>query len=201
MTIRVLAKSEQKRLERTTIFVLFAALLAEIVVFFILEKAGGQITQSVFFATVKGMKILLSFSAWIYKMVGPVLFPLIALTGVQVWSSFQLWRSWKGKNQGKDTAAAYNALEIVEGVSPGFGFLGTCISLIFTMHCMDPKLSQADMLKTLLDNSSSAFGSTVYGISLAITAFLTVKIFRKFLLKEATDQPDVRSMNILTKEE
>lgn len=201
MTIRVLAKSGQNRLERATIFVLFAALLAEIVVFFILEKAGSPLTQSIFFATVKGMKMLPGFSAWVYKMVGPVLFPLIVLAGVQVWSSFRLWRSWRRKNRGEDTAVAYDALEIVEGVSPGFGFLGTCISLIFTMHCMDPKLSQADMLKTLLDNSSSAFGSTVCGISLAITAFLTVKIFRKFLLKEATDQPDVRSMNILTKED
>ena len=201
MTIRVLAKSGQNRLERATIFVLFAALLAEIVVFFMLEKAGGPLTQSIFFATVKGVKMLPGFSTWVYKMVGPVLFPLIVLAGVQVWSSFQLWRSWRGKNRGEDTAVAYDALEIVEGVSPGFGFLGTCISLIFTMHCMDPKLSQADMLKALLDNSSSAFGSTVCGISLAITAFLTVKIFKKFLLREKADQCNIESMNILKKEE
>lgn len=201
MITRIFAKNQKNRLERAAIFVLLAALLAEIAVFFILEKAGGPVTQNIFFAIAKGMEILPSFSAWIYKMVGPVLFPLIVLAGLQAWSSFRLWRSWKGKNRGEDTAVAYDALEIVEGASPGFGFLGTCISLIFTMHCMDPKLSQADMLKALLDNSSSAFGSTVCGISLAITAFLTVKIFKKFLLREEADQRNIESMNILKKEE
>jgi biopolymer transport protein ExbB/TolQ len=77
----------------------------------------------------------------------------------------------------------YRTLKIVEGVAPGLGFLGTCISLISTMHHMDPKLTQSAMLKVLLDNSSSAFGSTVYGISLAITAFLALEIFRGFLIK------------------
>lgn len=201
MISRALVKSGQNRLERATVFVLLAALFAEIVVFFILEKTGGPLTQSIFSATTKTMEILLSFSAWIYKMVGPVLFPLIILTGVQVWSTLKLIGCFRDTNRGRDTASAYNALEIVEGVSPGFGFLGTCISLIFTMHRMDPKLSQVDMLKALLDNSSSAFGSTVCGISLAISAFLTVKIFKKFLLKEVADQRKVESMNILKKEE
>ncbi len=201
MITRIFAKNQKNRLERATIFVLLAALLAEVVVFFILEKAGGPLAQSIFFDIVKSMKMLPSFSAWIYKMVGPVLFPLILLAGVHVWSSFQLLGAWRGKNQGKNTAVAYDALEIVEGVSPGFGFLGTCLSLIFTMHCMDPKLSQADMLKALLDNSSSAFGSTVFGISLAISAYLIARIFRKFLLKEKAEQRNVESINILKKEQ
>jgi biopolymer transport protein ExbB/TolQ len=79
-------------------------------------------------------------------------------------------------------AKLYRVLKIVEGVGPGFGFLGTCLSLMATMHHMDPGLSQADMLKALLENASSAFGSTVYGISLAISSYIALELFQNFLI-------------------
>lgn len=184
MISRIFDKLSQMKLNRTIFFILLATLIAETAVIIMLDQFGGVSTQSTFFAMMRSITILPDFLAWSYKMVGPVIFPLMILAFVQVWASFILWQTWRNQYQDKNITIAYDILGIVEEVSPGFGFLGTCISLMFTMHCMDPKLSQTDMLKTLLDNSSSAFGSTVCGISMAITAFLTIKIFKKFLLKE-----------------
>jgi len=60
---------------------------------------------------------------------------------------------------------------------------------------MDPKLNQTAMLKVLLENSSSAFGSTVYGLSLAITAFLSMEIFKNFLINSGHIERNNGSLN------
>jgi hypothetical protein len=75
---------------------------------------------------------------------------------------------------------------------------------------MDPDLAQKAMLKALLENSSSAFGSTVCGISLAIIAFLSLELFKGFLIKsevqEGTDkevlrkQDETTAMNLIKRE-
>lgn len=147
---------------------------------------------------------------WTYKMVGPMIFPLLSLTFIELWSDKKLFTYWRAGSEETSTEEYYKALKIVEGVAPGFGFLGTCISLIFTMHHMDPNLTQSAMLKVLLDNSSSAFGSTVYGISLAITAFLSQQIFRDFLIQPEPEEPEMNpaekgedergSMNLIRRE-
>lgn len=123
---------------------------------------------------------------WIWKMVGPVVFPLFALTVLEIWSFVKLIEC---KICNHETARARRYLknmEIIEGSAPGFGFLGTCIGLIATMKGMDPQLNQVQMLKTVLDNSSSAFGSTIFGILLAISAFITKEIFRGVSVDKAS---------------
>ena len=144
-------------------------------------------------------------------MVGPVIFPLLTLTAVEIWSVIKLIQCRKAGRCGDIPAKHYKVLEIVEGSAPGFGFLGTCIALIFTMHGMDPGLNQAAMLRALLDNSSSAFGSTVYGISLALSAFLAKETFKNFLIKSEAgevrsaraikEQHGASSMNLIRRED
>ena len=161
-----------------------AVLAAEVVVIVLLEQEAGRILAGMLHSLSAALISALGrLWRWSYKMVGPMLIPLLALTAVELWAVARLVRYWRAGWSGDEVQRQYKALGIIEGVSPGFGFLGTCISLMFTMHRMDPSLTQAAMLKTLLENSSSAFGSTVYGISLAIAAFLCLELFRGFLIK------------------
>ena len=125
---------------------------------------------------------MLSASQYLYRMVGPMIVPLFALNLAYLAAVFGLVRACRGKHENPDLRKKTKILEIVENASPSFGFLGTCISLIMTMGRMDPSLQQSAMLKVLLDNASSAFGSTVYGIGLAIAAFLTREIFKEYMV-------------------
>jgi|SRR3989339_15973 len=118
------------------------------------------------------------FWEWIWKMVGPVVFPLFALTLLEIWSFIKLVECKICNHETAKAGWHLKNMEIIEGSAPGFGFLGTCIGLIATMKGMDPQLNQVQMLKAVFDNSASAFGSTIYGITLAISAFITKEIFR-----------------------
>lgn len=184
MMERIIGDRQWSKAEARVALVALAVLVAEAVVIVLLEQEAGRVLP----------KLLQSLSAvaisslgriwrWSYKMAGPMLIPLLALTAMELWAMAKLVRCWRAGSSADKVQRQYKTLGIIEGVSPGFGFLGTCISLMFTMHRMDPSLTQAAMLKTLLENSSSAFGSTVYGISLAITAFLCLELFRGFLIK------------------
>lgn len=172
------------------IFLFFLAIfLSEIIVIFLLNHGGGAVLSKMFTSVIAGIAHTLGhFCKWTYKMVGPVIFPLLTLTAAEIWSVIKLIRCRKARRYGDTPTKHYKVLEIVEGSAPGFGFLGTCIALIFTMHGMDPGLNQAAMLRALLDNSSSAFGSTVYGISLALSAFLAKEMFKGFRITSEADE-------------
>lgn len=118
---------------------------------------------------------LLSFGKSAYVYIGPVLFPLVGLSLGYLFVTYRLI-------SGCSSPVFFNnALRIIEVVSPALGFLGTTISLLNVMGQIDPSQSQGDMLKTLMTNSASAFGSTVYGITLSILAYVTREIFEKFI--------------------
>ena len=182
MIARVIRYKEWNKIEMCFAFFLMAVLVSEIAVIFLLGHGGG-VAMSKAFASIAamGLSTLGQIWKWTYKMVGPMVFPLLMLTGVEIWAIYKLARCWRREIVNNNHIKQYKVLEIVEGAAPGFGFLGTCISLIFTMSRMDPSLSQSAMLKVLLDNASSAFGSTVFGITLAITAFLVKELFKEFL--------------------
>jgi len=184
------------KVEMFIVIILLVMFVSEVLVIFILNHESGK-ALSKFFASmgVSTFNTLVQFCKWTYKMVGPMLFPFLALTGAEVWAITNLVRCWRSCNAHGIPDRQYKTLRIVEGVAPGFGFLGTCISLIFTMHHMDPKLNQTAMLKVLLENSSSAFGSTVYGLSLAITAFLSMEIFKNFLINSGHIERNNGSLN------
>jgi len=88
-----------------------------------------------------------------------------------------------------ETYKYYNCLAIIIAIGAIFGFIGTCLSLILVMHHIDPNLVQSAMLKVLIDNSSSAYGSTIYGLSLFVLAYLFEKLFKEFLIKENSMEP------------
>lgn len=200
------------RREKMVFLFFLAIFLSEIIVIFLLNHGGGAILSKIFISVITGIAHGLgSICKWAYRMVGPVVFPLLTLTAVEIWSVIKLIQCRKAKRCGDIPAKHYKVLEIVEGSAPGFGFLGTCIALIFTMHGMDPSLNQAAMLRALLDNSSSAFGSTVYGISLALSAFLAKQMFKGFLIKSEAcemrseraikEQHEASPMNLIRRED
>jgi len=212
MLSRFVKYRDSKKVVEIVVFFLLAVLVSEVAVVLTLGFDGGlAISKSIASAFGAYLISLERLWGWIYKMVGPMLFPLLTLTIIEVWCLTALIRCWKRDTWDDKSNKHCKVLEIVEGTAPGFGFLGTCISLILTMHRMDPDLSQTAMLKVLLDNSSSAFGSTVYGISLAITAFLAKEIFDEFLMQpkgsKETDkqrvavkkQTDAASMDLIQK--
>lgn len=124
---------------------------------------------------------------WFYSYVGPVLFPLIGLTLLYIYITFRLIHLYRGSCEVESYTRPFNTLKMIEVVAPAFGFLGTTISLVNVMAGIDPGLSQSGMLKSLLNNSASAFGSTIYGIVLSTSAYLTHAIFRNFLLLPEKD--------------
>ena len=200
------------RLEAFIVLFLSAIIVSEVGVIFLLGQETGDVLANAFAAAAtRGIGILAGSWKWIYKMVGPMLFPLLILSVIEAYVLTKLVKRWKAGHRSGEPKKLYRILGIVEGAAPGFGFLGTCLSLIATMHHMDPNLTQTAMLKSLLDNSSSAFGSTVVGISLAITAFLSLELFKGFLLepkaeKEITERlPDkkeeTQSMALIRKED
>jgi hypothetical protein len=175
------------RWEMLFAFFLFALLISELLVILIINTGSGVVLAHFFAPVGKGIAQTLSgLWKWIYRMIGPMVFPLFILNIVEIWSVCRLFACSRAGIEGNTPDTQYKILRIVEGVAPGFGFLGTCISLIFTMYNMDPGMTQSVMLKELLQNSSSAFGSTVYGIALAISAFLSHEIFKGFLIREET---------------
>lgn len=207
---RILKKTWGKNEVFIALFLL-AIFLSELAVIFLLGQEFGEVLSKIFASTsAVVISTLGQIWKWIYKMVGPMLFPLLALTAIEIWAIAKLAMCWKTDNGNYGLQKQYKTLGIVEGVAPSFGFLGTCISLIFTMHHMDPNLTQKAMLKVLLENSSSAFGSTVYGISLAIAAFLSLELFKGFLIKPETEeetgsqalekQDETQSMNFIRRE-
>ena len=187
MIAHVLKYRKWNKIEISFAFFLIAVLVSELSVIFLLGHGSG-VAMSKAFASIAAMGVsaLERVWRWTYKMVGPMVFPLVMLTGFEIWAIYKLTRLWRWKTVNDNPIKQYKVLEIVEEAAPGFGFLGTCISLICTMSRMDPSLSQTAMLKVLLNNASSAFGSTVFGISLAITAFLVKELFKEFLIKSDT---------------
>jgi hypothetical protein len=211
MVSRVLRYREWSRVEACVVFFLLAVIVSEIAAIFLLGQEAGEVLSKAFASiSAGGITALGRLWKWIYKMVGPMVFPLLILTALEMWGIYRLVMHWTVSLKSHVPENLYKILGIVEGAAPGFGFLGTCISLIFTMHRMDPNLTQSAMLKVLLENSSSAFGSTVYGISLAITAFISKELFKGFLIKpEAVEirkekslkeQDDAGSMNLIRRE-
>ena len=211
MIAYVLKYKKWNKIEMCFAFFLIAVLVSEIAVIFLLGHGSGEALSKIFASiAAMGLSTLEQIWKWTYKMVGPMVFPLVMLTGVEIWAIYKLARCWKRKIANDNPIKQYKVLEIVEGAAPGFGFLGTCISLIFTMSRMDPSLSQTAMLKVLLNNASSAFGSTVFGITLAITAFLVKELFKEFLIKsdankKSDGQPfeelrEASSMNLIRRE-
>lgn len=185
MVTRVLKYRIWGRWEMLFTYFLFAALISELLVILIMNTGSGGTLARILASGGTGCFKALSVSwKWIYRMIGPMLFPLFILTIVEIWSVYRLLTYWRIGMESGTPETQYKTLRIVEGVAPGFGFLGTCISLIVTMYNMDPSMTQSVMLKELLQNSSSAFGSTVYGIALAITAFLSQEIFKGFLIRD-----------------
>ena len=182
---------------------LLAIFISEMTVIFLLGQEAGEVMAKAFVSlSAIGVSALGQLWKWIYKMVGPMVFPLVILTGVEIGAIYKLARCWRMGCSSNEPKKQYQILRIVEGAAPGFGFLGTCLSLISTMHHMDPDLAQKAMLKALLENSSSAFGSTVCGISLAIMAFLSLELFKGFLIKaeveEGTDKESLRKQDETT---
>lgn len=168
---------------------LLAIFISEMAVIFLLGQEARDVMAKAFVSlSAIGASVLGQLWKWIYKMVGPMLFPLLLLTFVEVCAIVKLVRCWRMGCSSNEPKKQYQILRIVEGAAPGFGFLGTCLSLISTMHHMDPDLAQKAMLKALLENSSSAFGSTVCGISLAIIAFLSLELFKGFLIKPEVEE-------------
>jgi uncharacterized membrane protein len=203
MIARALRYREWNKIEMCFAFFLIAVLVSEIAVIFLLGHGSGEALSKTFASiAAMGLSTLEQIWKWTYKMVGPMVFPLMMLTGVEIWAIYKLARCWRREIVNDNPIKQYKVLEIVEGAAPGFGFLGTCISLIFTMSRMDPSLSQTAMLKVLLNNASSAFGSTVFGITLAITAFLVKELFKEFLIKRQPfeEQREASSMNLIGRE-
>lgn len=119
---------------------------------------------------------------WFYSYVGPVLFPLIGLTLLYFHILIRLIQIYRSNCDTESYTKPFSTLKLIEVTAPAFGFLGTTLSLVNVMAGIDPGLSQSGMLKSLLNNSASAFGSTIFGIVLSITAYLTSEMFRNFLL-------------------
>ena len=191
---------------------LSAVIISETAVIFLLGHGAGEVLANAFaFATDWGISILVGLWKWLYLMVGLMLFPLLLLTVVEGYVLVKLVKRWRAGYRSSEPTKLYRVLGIVEGVAPGFGFLGTCLALMATMHDMDPNLTQTAMLKSLLGNASSAFGSTVYGISLAITAFLSLELFKGFLFEPEIEkkmdeqalrkEEDAKSMNLNKRED
>ncbi len=201
MVTWVLKYREYSKAEACLAFFLLAIFISEIAVIFLLgQEVGGTLAKILATIGARGVRALVQSWKWTYKMVGPMIFPLLTLTAVEVWSIIKLIKCKRAGHHGDVAAKYYKVLDIVEGSAPGFGFLGTCIALIYTMQGMDPNLNQTDMLKVLLDNSASAFGSTVCGISLAITAFISKELFKGFLIKpEKYARTDVQNVKDLVK--
>ena len=201
MITRALKYREYSKAEACLAFFLLAILISEIAVIILLGQEAGEALAKILATTGTGcVRALVQSWKWTYKMVGPMIFPLLTLTAVEVWSIIKLIKCKREGHHGDVPAKYYKVLDIVEGSAPGFGFLGTCIALIYTMQGMDPNLNQTAMLKVLLDNSASAFGSTVCGISLAITAFISKELFKGFLIKpEKYARTDVQNAKDLVK--
>lgn len=188
MTTKALIRLDRVRIRFSMLLVvLLLVMIAEAVVL-ILQHQGvalliAQVIVTAFRHIGQSGAVLWE---WIWKMVGPVVFPLFALTLLEIWSFFKLLECKIFNYEAARAHRHLRSMEIIEGSAPGFGFLGTCIALIATMKGMDPQLNQIQMLKAVLDNSSSAFGSTVYGILLAVSAFITKELFRGVSVDKAS---------------
>lgn len=179
---RLLKVRRFSRVEYFITFMLVAVLVAETLILTLIGHDVGALVWGVFVAAARAVAGgFVSCVKWTYTMVGPVVVPLLALTGVLVHALHGVYGIWRSGVRGIKAGQHIKKLKIVEGAAPGFGFLGTCISLMVTMRHMDPGLAQADMLNRLLENSSAAFGSTVYGMILAIAAFLAREMFQNCL--------------------
>jgi cell division protein FtsW (lipid II flippase) len=193
MKTRVLGWGAWNRAEALTVLFLSVLLFLEMSVILLLNPDLGSTMVNVVSALASwSVAAIVHIWRYVWRMVGPVVFPLTALLAIEAIAVFRLYKHWKTGHWDWETTKIewyFRSLEGVERVAPGFGFLGTCISLVATMSSMDPNLNQKAMLKALLVNSSSAFGSTICGISLAISAFVFGEIFKGFLLSTRPDIP------------
>lgn len=156
------------RLEKAVIMILLALIGAELTAMFNINLAG-------FLKTIITAILIRVWDMWnwAYGYVGIVILPLLALVLLYAWCTIALVQIFRGKYPEADRERYYKGLDVVETISPLFGFLGTTLSLLSVMEGINPQLNQNQMLKALLNNSASAFGSTVFGLVNAAVAYLT----------------------------
>ena len=193
-TTHILGFRTWNRMEALTVLFASAVLFLQMaVILFLNPELGKAMAKFVLTLTIKGSNASIHFCQYIYRMVGPMVFPLLALTAIEIGSVMKLVKSYRsGYWELESIEKLYRALRIVENASCGLGFLGTVIGLIHTLYNLNPTLSQPAMLKMFFEEASSAFGSTVYGTSLAIIATVCREIFDGFLMPTERDkQPAV----------
>jgi len=155
---------------------LLSIVFAEALVLVMDSMSAGNFLAPLWSATV-------AFGIWMYGYVGPVLVPLSLLTILYLYVAFRLARIYLGTRLTTSPAGLYRALRVVETVAPALGFLGTTLAILEVMANIDPGLGQSGMIKTLFNNSASAFGSTIFGLVLSIAAYLMREAFENFLLE------------------
>lgn len=175
-------------------FVLLATLVAELGAILILDK--GIDVSSVF--SLKMINVQGSaFCEWIWRMIGPMLFPFTIIAGFLFWSLKELLCCWRCRPQKYDLDKVYKTLYIIEIVAPAFGFWGTCQALMKTMKHIDPSQAQKALLTALLNSSSMAFVTTILGLAFSITAFLSKEIFKDYLMGSSSNEKSSNSAIIV----
>lgn len=181
-------------LERNFLFMAFALALGEFVIILMLLFWSPMDLAATF-----GMILPSPVSAlgkswmWLYRLVGPMIFPLTALMWLFFHASSRVVKIWKNGLEAPYVARTLSMLEIVEYVAPALGFCGTAVGMIKTLYKLDPCLSQTMMIRTLLDESGTAFAVSVLGIGISILAVLSKKLCEISLQRRPRDQ------NILSK--
>lgn len=164
-------------LEKNLFFVAFALALAEFVIILMLLLWSPMDLAATF-----GMILPSPISAlgkswmWLYRIVGPMIYPLTILMGLFFYASLRVVKICKGLLKTPYVARTLHMLEIVEYTAPAIGFCGTALGMVRTMYKLDPSLSQAMMLRVLLDESAAAFGASIFGIGISIFAVLSKKL-------------------------
>lgn len=180
-------------------FIFFLCLL-ELLIFASFTQQFKDVSKILAASVSAGYELLLDMYTKVYRIVGPTLFPLVILSIVQLILTLKIVRKfWLRENA---PARYCMILESIESLAPCFGFLGTVISLLFTMLRLNPGLPQSEMLESLINNSASAFGSTIYGILLAIVAYIAKRSI-EFLPQEnkepsrilPSDQTTINTLN------
>ena len=83
-------------------------------------------------------------------------------------------------NEDLPSDRAFYWLEVVTELAVTFGFAGTILALMATMGNMTTNLSQSEMIDVLLKKSSAAFGSTVTGLFISVSAYIATVIFNRY---------------------
>jgi len=158
-------------------FFLVAVIVAEGLSILFLKNGAGDLFREV------GRTILQSADQlvdYIYKQVGPMILPFTVLGTVLALAVKKLTWCYRKEPGGYDPKKLFAALTIVEVVSPGFGFWGTCSGLMEVMGNIDPNLSQKLMLPALCKGASTAFVTTIIGLALSIMSYVSSQVFKHF---------------------